>query len=73
MNGLNITFLRLQLSDWIKQQDPILLCLLEMQLIYTDKDKLKIKKQTNKKKLCSGGDWQMPPQPSDKLTSPDMT
>ena len=44
MNGLNITFLRLQLSDWIKQQDPILLCLLEMQLIYTDKDKLKVKR-----------------------------
>lgn len=44
MNGLNITFLRMQLSDWIRQQDPILLCLLEMQLIYTDKDKLKVKR-----------------------------
>lgn len=49
MNGLNITFLRLQLSDWIRQQDPILLCLLEMQLIYTDKDKLKVKRW---RKIC---------------------
>lgn len=43
MNGLSIIFLRLKLSDWIKCQDPFLHFLLEMQLIYIIKDKLKVK------------------------------
>ena len=43
MNGLSIIFLRLKLSDWFKCQDPLLHCPLEMQLIYTVKDKLKVK------------------------------
>ena len=65
MNGLSIIFLRLKLSDWFKCQDPLLHCLLEMQLIYTVKDKLKVK--IWRKKML----WRYHPKPGIAILIPE--